>query len=139
MLGEGSVYAAPEAAIVEDEDHNRWPRYWRWGWGIDPGAGHPFGAVLCCFDPDGQIMHLVAEVRGSDMTIGQQAAAMRQIEKNLFNSLGMSIPVAWPADAGTRDRLSMTPLRKLYGQHDLAMMMEPAGLPGIAGQAKFSP
>jgi hypothetical protein len=49
----------------------------------------------------------------------------------------MEIPVAYPADTGTRDRVSMTPLTKLYGQY-LKMMIEPASLPGITGQAKFS-
>jgi hypothetical protein len=50
------------------------------GLAIDPGAGHPFGATLCCFDPDAQIMHIVAEVRLPDATIGQQVAAMKRIE-----------------------------------------------------------
>jgi phage terminase large subunit-like protein len=137
MLGEGRVYAAAETQIVEDEDHNSWPNYWTWGWAIDPGAGHPFGATLCCFDNDQKIMHIVAEVRGSDMTIEQQVAEMRRIEKSLFNSLGMEIPVAYPPDTGMRDRVSMTSLTKLYGQY-LKMMIEPASLPGITGQAKFS-
>jgi len=138
MLGEGRVYATPESGIVEDENHLAWPTYWRWGWAIDPGAGHPFGATLCCFDPDQQVMHVVAEVRMSDATIGQQVGAMQQIEKNLFNSAGMEIPVAWPTDTGMRDRQTMVPLSKLYAQHGLKMMMEPASLPGITGQAKFS-
>lgn len=137
MLGEGRVYATPEAAIVEEEDHRSWPDYWRWNWGIDPGAGHPFGATLNCFDPDQQVQHIVAEVRGSDMTIERQVAEMRRIESNLFNSLGMQIPVAYPADTGTRDRREMIPLTKLYGEY-LKMMPEPASLPGIAGQSKFS-
>jgi Terminase RNaseH-like domain len=51
--------------------------------------------------------------------------------------MGMEIPVAYPADTGMRDRVSMTPLIKLYGQY-LKMMIEPASLPGIAAQAKFS-
>jgi hypothetical protein len=138
MLGEGRIYQTAESAIVEDEDHHSWPRYWRWGWAIDPGAGHPFGATLCCFDPDAQIMHIVAEVRLPDATIGQQVAAMKRIESNLFRSEGMEIPVGYPADTGTRDRQSMVPLTKLYAQHGLKMMIEPASLPNIAGQAKFS-
>ena len=73
----------------------------------------------------------------SDATIGQQIGAMQAIEKSLFNSTGMAIPVAWPTDAGVRDRQSMVPLQKLYGQY-LKMMLEPASLPGISGQAKFS-
>jgi phage terminase large subunit-like protein len=142
MLGEGRVYATPESGasggIVEDEDHLSWPSYWPWGWGMDPGAGHPFGAALCCFDNDQKIMHIVAEVRMSDATIAQHVTSMRQIEKSLFNSLGMEIPVAWPADTGVRDRQTMQPLTKLYAQYGLKMMMEPASLPGITGQAKFS-
>jgi len=137
MLGEGRVYATPEEMILEDENIHAWPNYWRWGWGMDPGAGHPFGAALQCFDPDQQVMHTVAEVRMANATIEQQCQAMHQIEKKLFNSEGMAIPVAYPADTGTRDRQSMTPLTKLYGVY-LRMMNEPASLPGIAGQAKFS-
>jgi phage terminase large subunit-like protein len=141
MLGEGRVYAAPEdgaiGGIVEDEDHLAWPKYWTWGWGIDPGAGHPFGATLCCYDNDAKIFHVVAEIRMSDATITQHCTSMRQIEKNLLNSEGMEIPVAWPPDTGTRDRTSMVPLTKLYGQY-FRMMSEPASLPGITGQSKFS-
>lgn len=137
MLGEGRVYAHPEGLLLEDENHHSWPSYWVWGWGIDPGIGHNFGAALCCFDVDQKVFHVVAEVRMSDATIGQQVGAMQAIEKSLFNSTGMAIPVAWPTDAGVRDRQSMVPLQKIYGQY-LKMMLEPASLPGISGQAKFS-
>lgn len=143
MLGEGRVYTAPEGGpegggIVEMENHQAWPDYWVWGWGIDPGISHNFGAALCCFDVDQKIFHVVAEVRMTDATIGQQVNAMRQIERTLFNSTGMEIPVAWPADAGTRDRTAMVPMTKLYAQEGRKMMNEPASLPGINGQAKFS-
>jgi phage terminase large subunit-like protein len=139
MLGEGRVYTAPEAALVEMENHHAWPSYWLWGWGWDPGGGtHPAGATLNCFDPDQKVFHIVAELRMSGATIGQFAEAMRQVEKTLFNSMGMLIPTAYPADAHTRDKQSMTSWVKLLAQENRRMMNEPASLPGIVGQAKFS-
>ena len=51
--------------------------------------------------------------------------ALRQIEKQLFGR-HVDFVVAWPHDAGTRDKSSGQYLRDLYKQHGLRMMHEHA-------------
>jgi hypothetical protein len=108
------------------------PTHWRWGWGIDIGIGHPFAAVLLCHDVDRDWIHVVAELRVSDEIPDQHVKAMRKIEEDIFGR-AMEIPVAWPHDAGTRDRTSGTPIKNVYAHWNLKMMPEAASLPGLKG------
>jgi phage terminase large subunit-like protein len=132
MLGEGRIYQTPEALIVESVDPLTFPTHWRWGWGIDIGIGHPFAAVLLCHDVDRDWIHVVADLRVSDEIPDQHAKAMRKIEEDIFGR-AMEIPVAWPHDAGTRDRTSGTPIKNVYAHWNLKMMSEAASLPGLKG------
>jgi hypothetical protein len=132
MLGEGKVYKTPESEIIEDTDPGSFPIYWRWGYGIDLGIDHPFAAVLMCHDVDQDVIHLVAELRIGDAPAAAHVAQMRQLEKRIFGK-HMDFRVAWPADAGTRDKGSGEPAKNLYRQFGLHMMAEPATLAGLKG------
>lgn len=132
-----ALYQTPESLIVEDADPLSFPTYWRWGWGIDIGIDHPFAAVLMCHDPDMDCIHLTAELRVSDQKPDQHAAAMHEVEKRIFGRQ-MEIPVAWPHDAGSRDKGNLEPIKNLYKHWGLKMMAESASLPGIAGIAARS-
>jgi phage terminase large subunit-like protein len=137
MLGEGKVYKTPESHILEGTDPTTFPTYWRWGYGMDLGVDHPWAAVLIAWDVDQDVIHLVAELRMSDQTPAGHVTAMRSLEKRLFNR-HMDFPVAWPTDAGTRDRGSGEPIKNLYKQFGLRMMFEPASHPGVKGAAAYS-
>ena len=52
MLGEGKIYQTPEAQIIEDVNPLNFPRYWRWGAGLDIGIDHPWAYVLMAWDTD---------------------------------------------------------------------------------------
>jgi hypothetical protein len=76
-------------------------------------------------DSGQDVIHLVAEVRISGATPDAHVRDMRNIERRLFGR-HLDFPVAWPADAGTRDKGSGAPLKNLYKQFELRMMAEPA-------------
>jgi phage terminase large subunit-like protein len=90
------------------------PDYWFYLWGIDPGIGHNFGAVLIGLDRDADIIHVIRAIRVKNETPLMQAHRMRQIAPN--------VPVAWPKDAGNREKSSGTPLRKFYVDAGLDML-----------------
>lgn len=110
MLGSGRVFQTPEDVIIEDVNPLGFPLYWRWGYGFDIGIDHPWAAVLMCHDIDQDVIYLVAELRIADETPAGHFAAIRQLEKRIFNRY-MDFPIAWPADAGTRDRGSGEPIK----------------------------
>ena len=70
------------------------------------------------------MIHLVAELRVSGQTPGHHFTLDARARAAPFNR-HMDFPVAWPADAGTRDRGSGEPIR-IYKQFGLRMMAEPA-------------
>jgi phage terminase large subunit-like protein len=125
MLGSGRIYQTPEAEIIEDADFLKFPRYWKWGYGMDPGIDHPWAIVLMCSDVDQDVMHLIAEQRATGLNAGQQFAMIRQLEMRLFGR-HMNFPIAWPADAGTRDKGSGESVKNMLKQYGLRMMDEPA-------------
>jgi phage terminase large subunit-like protein len=122
MMGEGRIFTTPEAAIVEprlrDQDI---PLWWRKIWGIDIGIRHPFAAVLLLWDRDADVIHVHRTIRMSDAVPVLHAAAMKTI--------GLQVPVAWPKDAGDRDRGTGIPVRELYKAQGLRMLSEPATHP----------
>jgi phage terminase large subunit-like protein len=137
MLGEGKVYQTPEADIIDDTDPKQFPIYWRWGWGLDPGIDHAWGCALLAWDTDQDVIHVVAELRATGQSAAQHVGLIRQLEMRLFGH-HMNFPVAWPADAGTRDRGSGEPLKFIYKQFGLRMMAEHATLPNMKGPAATS-
>jgi phage terminase large subunit-like protein len=125
MLGSGKIYQTPEADITEDANPLNWPSYWRWGAAMDIGIDHPWAYVLMCWDSGADVLHVVAELRIKGASAGEHVSAIRNLEQRLFNR-HMDFPVAWPADAGTRDKGSGQPIREIYKRYGLRMMSEHA-------------
>lgn len=69
MQGEGAVFETPLTQVKEQIDPSLLPPYWPWIWGLDfrhsgsVNTGHPFAAVLCCWDRDADVIHVVHGVR----------------------------------------------------------------------------
>jgi phage terminase large subunit-like protein len=132
MLGSGKIYQTAESKIIEDDDPLQFPMYWRWGAGMDIGIDHPWAYVLMCWDTDQDVIHVVAELRIAGAAAGEHFARIRALEKRMFNR-HMNFPTSWPRDAGTRDKGSGEPLKKLYKEFGLRMMPEPATHAGLKG------
>jgi phage terminase large subunit-like protein len=131
MMGEGRVFTTPEASIVEPRLQDRdIPPWWRKIWGIDIGIRHPFAAVLLLWDREVDVIHVHRTIRISDQTPIMHAAAMKAIAVN--------VPVAWPKDAGDRDRGTGIPVRELYKAQGLKMLPEPASHPASFGGHSMS-
>lgn len=113
MLGSGRIFTTPEDAIVEAQITSI-PPYWAKIWGIDIGIGHPFGAVLMLWDREADVVHVHHTVRMADALPIMHAAAMKPI--------AAEVPVAWPKDAGDRDRGTGEPISKLYRAQGLKML-----------------
>jgi hypothetical protein len=120
MLGSGRIFTATEESIAEPPIEHI-PAYWFKLWGIDPGIGHPFGAVLMLWDKDNDVIHVHHAIRMSDATPIHHAAAMRPV--------GAGVPVAWPKDAADRDMGSGKPLSVQYKAHGLNMLPRFASWP----------
>ena len=90
------------------------PPYWSYLWGIDPGIGHPFAAVLIGYDRDHDAIHVLRCIRAKDWTPLQQAAAMKAVAEN--------VRVAWPKDAGNRQASSGKALTHYYKEQGLDML-----------------
>jgi phage terminase large subunit-like protein len=132
MLGEGKVYKTPESSIIEDENPMTFPLHWTWGGAMDIGIDHPWAYVLMCWDREQDVIHLVGELRMSDATVAAHVGAIRALEKRIFGK-HMDFRVAWPVDAGSRDRGSGEPVKNLYKQFGLRMMDLPATHSGMKG------
>lgn len=138
-LGSGRIYTTDDQHIVENVNPLSFPVWYRWIWGIDLGIAHPFAAVLLAWDSEsGQdVIHLVAEVCVSDGTISTHVHEIKATERRIFGKY-LDIPVAWPHDAGQRDRQDGRPFRELYKQWGLPMLSEPATLPKLTGREAYS-
>jgi hypothetical protein len=122
MLGSGRIFTTPEESIREARINDRdIPPEWFLLWGIDIGIGHPFAAVLLLWDKDADCIHVHRTLRMSDQTPIMHAAAMQRI--------AVQVPVAWPKDAGDRDRGSGEPVANLYRRQGLKMLHEHAAGP----------
>ncbi len=113
MLGSGRIFTTPEEAICEDPIEHI-PPFWTKIWGIDIGIGHPFAAVLLLHDRDTDTIHVHHAIRMADALPIMHAAAMKPI--------GAEVPVAWPKDAGDRERGTGEPIAKLYKAQGLRML-----------------
>jgi phage terminase large subunit-like protein len=113
MLGSGRIFMTPEDAITEPALEYI-PAHWAKIWGIDPGIGHPFGAVLILWDRDNDVVHIHHVIRMADALPLMHARQMKMI--------GADVPVAWPKDAGDREKGSGEPIKKLYKDEGLRML-----------------
>lgn len=120
MLGSGRIFRTPEGAITEPAIDDIPPWWWKII-GIDIGIGHPFAAVLLLWDRDADVIHVHRTYRISDALPIVHAAAIRP--------WGDGIPVAWPKDAGDRDRGTGEPIAKLYKAQNLKMLDQHATWP----------
>lgn len=120
MQGEGAIFRTPEEAILEDAI-NPVPLHWFKIWGIDPGIGHPFGAVLLLHDRDTDCVHVHHAIRMADVTPIMHAAAMKPI--------GADVPVAYPKDAADRERGTGQSIVPLYKAEGLRMLSTHATWP----------
>lgn len=120
ILGSGRIFITPEEAIVEPPIEYI-PAHWLKLWGIDIGIGHPFAAVLILWDRDNDVVHVHHAIRMADALPMVHARAMKQI--------GAGVPVAWPKDAGDREKGSGEPVSKLYKAEQLLMLPQQATWP----------
>lgn len=121
MLGSGRIFTTSEETITEAPITDV-PPYWWKIWGIDIGIGHPFAAVLLLWDKDADVIHVHHTIRMADALPIMHWAAMKPI--------GAQVPVAWPKDAGDRDRGTGEPIAKLYKAQGAKMLEEHATWPG---------
>jgi hypothetical protein len=120
MLGSGRIFMTPESSIIEEAIQHV-PLFWVKLWGIDIGIGHPFAAVLCLWDRDADVVHVHHTYRIADALPIMHASAMRQV--------GAGVPVAWPKDAGDREKGTGEPVAAIYKRHGLLMMPDQATWP----------
>jgi phage terminase large subunit-like protein len=122
MLGSGRIFQISEETIGEEAiERHMVPPQWSKGWGIDFGIGHPFAAVLCAWDKDFDVFHVLHAIRVADQKPLQHASAMKPI--------GVNVPVAWPQDGTAREKGSGEPLASLYKREGLKMMPDHATHP----------
>lgn len=97
------------------------PLHWSKMWGIDFGINHPFGAVLCAWDRDQDVLYVLKTIKIKDAIPDVHIAAMKRIAP--------SAPVAWPHDGHERDKGSGEELASIYKKIGLNMMHTHATFP----------
>jgi len=112
MLGEGAIFTAPEASIIE-EPITQVPPFWHKLWGVDFGIDHPFGAVLILWDKEADVIHVHHSYRVSDALPIQHADAIKRVAGE--------VPVAWPNDGNVR-RDDGKPMADHYKRHGARML-----------------
>jgi len=134
MQGEGAVFGTPADRIRHTRDPATFPGYWPWLWGFDfrhsgsDAGGHPFAAVLGCWDRDNDIIYIVHAVR----LLGRAPDHVAAIKKNPM----WDAPVAWPHDGGrAASLLSGETVAAVYKKLGMAMRSTHACFPG--GNFKF--
>jgi len=98
LQGEGAVFDTPKLQISERMDPATVPPYWPWMWGLDfrhsgsLTSGHPFAAVLGCWDRDADVIHVVHTER----MLGLASTHVAAMKKHpMWEAL-----CAWPHDGG---------------------------------------
>jgi phage terminase large subunit-like protein len=119
-LGSGAIFITPEERVIEPPLEYI-PAYWVKGWGLDFGMGHPFGAALCIWDKDNDVVHVTHAYRAADTLSIVHAAAMKRV--------GAQVPVFWPKDGADRDPHGGGTLASGYKKHGLLMYPEYAHWP----------
>jgi phage terminase large subunit-like protein len=134
MQGEGAVFETPAERLKHTRDPATFPPYWPWLWGLDfrhSGSltgGHPFAAVLGCWDRDNDIIYIVHAVR----LLGQAPMHVAAIKASPM----WDAPVAWPHDGGrAASLLSGETVAKVYKK--LGLNMRPACATFPDGSFKF--
>jgi phage terminase large subunit-like protein len=120
MQGEGAVFETPAERVKHTRDPADFPVYWPWLWGVDfrhSGSltgGHPFAAVLGCWDRDNDIIYIVHAVR----LLGQAPMHVAAIKANPM----WDAPCACPHDGGrAASIMAGTTVAEVYRKLGLAM------------------
>lgn len=116
-LGENAVFPVDFENVKMDYPKlSEMPPELYYLWAIDPGIGHPFAAVLIGWERDTDCIHLIRALRIKGQTPMQHAFAMKQIAP--------AVPVAWPKDAGNREKSTGFALKESYAEHGLNMLTD---------------
>jgi phage terminase large subunit-like protein len=115
MRGEGAIFPIPLETLIHDIPMHKFEEWTQWGWGIDFGIGHAFGAVLGCFNPYNNTLYLLQEYKQRDKLPMHHCAIMRDLAR------GDGIPVFWPHDGERRDPGTRIALKGLYGKDGARM------------------
>lgn len=98
MQGEGAVFDTPVEQIKHNMDAADVPIFWPWLWGLDfrhsgsASTGHPFAAVLACWDRDADVIYVMHAVR----MLGLAPVHVAAIKQHPM----WTAPAAWPHDGG---------------------------------------
>ena len=112
QLGEGAVFPTPKERFVIDPP-KRQP-WWIYLGGMDFGWDHPFGAVECAWDREGDVFYVLREFRESRLTTIEASGAIR--------TWGTWLPWSWPHDGWQHDRQSGMTTAQLYEEQGLRML-----------------
>ncbi len=119
MLGSGRIFPYSEESIREAMI-SAVPLEWAKIWGIDFGIGHAFGAVLCAWDRDADVFHILHTIRVKDQLPLQHWQAIKQI--------GQQVPISWPQDGTAREK-SGEQVSQLYRKEGARMLPQHATWP----------
>ena len=129
MQGQGAVFETPAEGIRHTLRISDVPPYWPWLWGFDfrhsgqESGGHPFAAVLACWDRENDVIYIMDAFRMYGMA-ANHVARLKESPMRLA-------PAAWPHDGGvgagvqTNDTIAM-----IYKKLDVNMLDGHATLAG---------
>lgn len=119
VLGSGRIFPVAEEAIAVKPFAI--PDYWTQLGGMDFGVDHPFAAVKIAHDTDADVVYVTHGFRQRETTPMHHVVALKP-----WSQPEQWVPWAWPQDGLQRDKGSGIQLAKLYRDHGLNMLFEPA-------------
>ncbi len=125
-MGSGLIFPISDEQIrvTPFDIPNHWPRLC----GMDLGGQeHPFAAAWVAWDRDNDVKYIYREYKNRGI-LGVHAEALREGE-------GQWVPIAWPHDAGRKDRQSGKPIAEiLRTKYRLNMLPNVFSNPPAVGQ-----
>lgn len=109
MIGSGLIYPYEPEVVPPFKI----PDHYRVGIGLDLGVDHPTAAVKCAYDPDNDVIYVVAEYKAVDPEPLTHAEAVKRLG-------GDRSPVFWPHDALKGQSAGMA-MKDRYAQHGCNM------------------
>ncbi len=119
IMGSGRVFPLAEEALIVAPFAV--PAHWVQINGLDFGWDHPFAAVNCAWDRDGDVFYVCREYAERETTPVIHAAAVKP--------WGSWVPCAWPHDGLQHDKGSGEALKAQYAAQGLNMLPEKASFP----------
>jgi len=113
MRGEGVVFPFPEGDISCASFQV--PRHWPQIIGIDFGYDHPAATVKLAFDPDNDIVYVVAADKERKMDALSHSEKIKRMG-------GEKFPVSWPHDGLNTEKGKGEQLISTYRQHGLNLL-----------------